>query len=286
VSGYHNQFVTVDNYRIAYRTEGNPTLPPLVMVHGWLSYGGVWDTTAQALRDTHFCIMIDLLGYGYSDKPPAYTKEKRVELYGIPQQARRVLAVADALKLDKFAITGHSMGGQIAVYLAVNAPKRINKVISVSGVVTGNLSAYNRYITRSIIYAALYVPAVWSFARYATPRFAWYREFNQRPLYYEKALQRAFSRNNEFAMLPGIETPAIASLEAIEACPLVDQLGEVRQPTLVVFGKHDGTVPVENAEIMQRNVPNCTLSLLDSCSHVPMEERFDAYIAPIRTFLQ
>src|SRR5688572_33414155 len=107
------------NDKLMYTTVGHPAAPPLLLVHGWLSYRGVWRQTMEAFKDSHYCVAIDLLGFGNSDKPAGGD-------YSIAAQGQRVLQLANALGLDRFALMGHSMGGQIALCVAsMLAPARV-----------------------------------------------------------------------------------------------------------------------------------------------------------------
>ena len=63
------QYMPLDGERIAYIEAGDPTAPPLVMVHGWLSYSGIWRHTFADFQESHYCVALDLLGHGHSDKP-------------------------------------------------------------------------------------------------------------------------------------------------------------------------------------------------------------------------
>ena len=118
--------IQVDRYQLSYTTAGRDNSPPLILIHGWMSHRDVWAGTMKVLKFSHRCIAIDLLGFGDSPKPEDSD-------YSIPAQARRVLELADALELEDFALIGHSMGAQIALYLAAKrAPQRVDKVISVA----------------------------------------------------------------------------------------------------------------------------------------------------------
>jgi len=95
--------ITSDNHKLTYTKVGHSDAPPLLMIHGWLSYRGVWRQTADAFKNSHYCVAIDLLGFGNSDKPADAD-------YSIAAQGQRVLQLADALGFDRFTLMGHSMG--------------------------------------------------------------------------------------------------------------------------------------------------------------------------------
>ena len=57
------QYLTIDGHRLAYLTAGDPSAPPLLLIHGWLLHAGLWRQTIDAFRDTHYCVAVDLLGH-------------------------------------------------------------------------------------------------------------------------------------------------------------------------------------------------------------------------------
>jgi pimeloyl-ACP methyl ester carboxylesterase len=70
------QSIQLDNYKLTYTTAGQPDallllllMMMMMMMHGWLSYRGVWRQTIEALQDDYYCVAVDLLGFGGSDKP-------------------------------------------------------------------------------------------------------------------------------------------------------------------------------------------------------------------------
>ncbi|MBZ0279269.1 MAG: alpha/beta hydrolase [Anaerolineae bacterium] len=271
------QFMTIDGYKIAYLVVGNPTNPPLVLVHGWLSHAGFWKPTLEAFQDTHYCVAVDLLGHGLSDKPHDGD-------YSISAQARRVLAVADGLGVKRFTWIGHSMGGQIGLYTAINHPERLDQLVSVAGVVTGKLSAYVRYVMKPVFWLGSLFPPMWNASRWAT-RWRWYTDLFDRPIIYDVRHNHIDPIDRQMAIQPGVEISMYRDLEAIAACDLTGDLSKIRTPTLVIFGKQDNTVPVEHGYLVKQYVKGSQLVLLDKCGHVPMTEKRLAYLEALKTFL-
>ncbi|MEW6406969.1 MAG: alpha/beta fold hydrolase, partial [Chloroflexota bacterium] len=88
-------FIELDRDCFAYEAAGKPAESPIVFVHGFMSHRGVWARTIDALKDQHYCIAVDLLGFGDSSKP------NRGD-YSIRAQAERVLRIGDRLGLRQF----------------------------------------------------------------------------------------------------------------------------------------------------------------------------------------
>ena len=275
-------YLQIDHQNIAYTQAGSPTNPPLLFLHGIMSHRGVWTRTIEKLQQDFHCIAIDHLGFGDSDKPKDGD-------YSIAKQAERALKVADHFGFDKFIVIGHSMGGQIATYLASNlAPERISKLVSVDGVVTGELSRWVQNFTRKTVNAAHHVPALYSTSLAITKiskAYAWFVFrpwfFNIRRLPYDLwELDRKMAFNIEIAH----STPK--AWDSLNATDLTPSLKNITAPILVIFGEQDGTVPVAQAHVFKKQMPAAQLVLIENCGHFPMYEEFDKYIMPLEKFLK
>jgi len=70
VHSEHSHFVNVDGARVHYQEFGDPSQPPMILIHGYTASLYVWKTSAPMLADAGFhVIAVDLLGFGYSEKP-------------------------------------------------------------------------------------------------------------------------------------------------------------------------------------------------------------------------
>jgi len=96
----------------------------LILVHGLASNAGFWRYVIPELSKEYRVIAIDLPGYGKSQKD-AYP-------YSISFYAEQIKRLADELKLKKFTIAGHSMGGQIGIMFSLKYPDRLEKLVLAS----------------------------------------------------------------------------------------------------------------------------------------------------------
>ena len=104
-----------------YRLSGPDGAPVLVLSHSLGQDQGMWDPQVEAFS-AHFRVLrYDTRGHGASGAPH--------DEYSIEALGRDVLALADALGIDRFAFCGLSMGGMIGLWLAVNAPDRLTHVV-------------------------------------------------------------------------------------------------------------------------------------------------------------
>jgi 2-succinyl-6-hydroxy-2,4-cyclohexadiene-1-carboxylate synthase len=96
---------------------GSPGHPAVLFLHGFMGSSADWPNVVAAIGDRAFCIALDLPGHGASLglSPDAYTVE---------QTAQSVVRTLDELEVERAVIVGYSMGGRLALYLALRYPER------------------------------------------------------------------------------------------------------------------------------------------------------------------
>jgi haloacetate dehalogenase len=125
--------------RMAFRTLGNPSLPPLVLLHGFPQTHAMWARVALALQDRFFMVAPDLRGYGDSAKPadaPEHVQQSKRAM------ANDVIALADHLQLGAFNLCGHDRGGRVAHRLALDHASRVRKLCVID--IAPTLDMYDR----------------------------------------------------------------------------------------------------------------------------------------------
>lgn len=103
-------------------TAGNPSNPPVVLLHGFPESHRTWRAVAPRLAERFYCIMPDQRGFGASDQP------QDVADYRSDLLIADIFALADAFGLDRFALVGHDWGGAIAWPAALARPNRLTKL--------------------------------------------------------------------------------------------------------------------------------------------------------------
>lgn len=106
---------------------GDATLPPLLALHGWLDNAGSFARLAPRLATRYRVIALDLPGHGHSDHLAAGAS------YHYLDYVQAVLAAADALRLDRYSLLGHSLGAGIAALVAAASPERIERLLLIEG---------------------------------------------------------------------------------------------------------------------------------------------------------
>ena len=96
---------------------------PLLLLHGFSGACATWHPVANALADRWRVIMLDSLGHGQSDAPPS------VEAYRMAAVAADILDLLDQLAIRRTHLLGYSMGGRLALYVALRYPERLRSLI-------------------------------------------------------------------------------------------------------------------------------------------------------------
>ena len=103
-----------------YREAGDPTAPPVVLLHALGPDARDWDEVALMLTERYHVLALDQRGHGESARPGIYSFELMRD---------DLKAFADALSLERFTLVGHSMGGTVAFLFAERWPERIERLV-------------------------------------------------------------------------------------------------------------------------------------------------------------
>jgi pimeloyl-ACP methyl ester carboxylesterase len=115
----------IGDLRLAYRADGSPGAPPLVLLHALGENGTDWAEVAADLADTFRVYVPDLRGHGASGWPGTYSLELMRD---------DMSAFLDRLGLDQVTLVGHSLGGLVACLMAEDRPDRVARLVLEEGV--------------------------------------------------------------------------------------------------------------------------------------------------------
>ncbi|MDP3030007.1 MAG: alpha/beta hydrolase [Deltaproteobacteria bacterium] len=230
---------------------------PLILIHGIFSSSFVWHKNIDALAEHFDVIALDLKGYGYSDKPA----DGR---YGREDFRQFVLDFMDAIKVNKAVLVGHSWGGGIAMDLALQHPERVEKLVLINSTGYPPEPSFVEWLLRVPGVGRLILAACdkGTFARilkervFFDPELVTEEEVEgwMRPYYVRGAAQAALElRNYHFDM--------------------AEEIRNISQPTLIIWGKEDKALPAEVAERFRQDIKNSVLQIIPNCGHNPQEEK-------------
>jgi pimeloyl-ACP methyl ester carboxylesterase len=254
--------LTIDGRRVGVVDTGGDA-PPLLFLHG---LGGIWQNwllNIPAFMDSHRCLAVDLPGFGLSEKPDGEIS--------IPGFAHTVDRVCDELGVEEPVVVGNSMGGFVGAELAVSFPTRVSKLVLVAA---AGLST--EYLTREPLLAGARAFMV------LTARTG----LRGSPVVKRRRLRRLalapIVRYPEKLSVPlatelvgGANAPGfIDSFEALMTYSFRDRLERIEVPVLIVWGRNDMLVPVDDAEMFEHLIgDNAHSVIFEDTGHLPMLER-------------
>lgn len=259
--------VVVRGLRLRVREAGAG--PAMVLVHGLGADRRIWEGTMAAFAGRHRVVALDLPGHGESDKPDAdYTPDYFADV---------VRGMARALGIDEAVLVGTSLGGRIALEIAATYPDWAHTVV---------LSA-----PAPIMGGAWTPPVGWALANLTSPLLLrWLLPRGIERGFFDPECAGARLRRSFVAeQLARKDFPDFARAVARAVAGIVSgappDVARVRQPMLLLWGRHDRIVEPSGATALLAELPSARLRLLDRCGHMPMLEQPDAFHAALDEFL-
>jgi 3-oxoadipate enol-lactonase len=248
---------------IHYEVEGSADKPVLMLCNSLGTTLHMWDGQMPALTQHFRVVRYDRRGHGKSGVPSgAYT----MEMLG-----KDALAVLDAAGVRKTNWCGLSMGGMVGMWMAANAPQRVNRLI------LSNTSAYfeNKQIWNDRI-AVVKEKGLQAIVQGTLER--WFtKDFRDREPHKVKSIADMFLATQ----LEGY----IGCGEAVRDMDHRELLPRIKAPTLVIAGTQDAGTTPEMAEYVKSRIPGANLTLLDA-AHIANVERAGEYSDAMLGFLR
>jgi proline iminopeptidase len=264
----------------------DPTVPPLLILHGGPGldhheFGDYLDPLGERFR----LVFVDQRAQGRS------ARDCDTHGWTLHQMARDVSAIAAELGVERYAVLGHSYGAFVALQHAVDGPGAAVATIISSGLPS------SRWLTEVAANLATFEPVELR-ARVAA---SWERETSvateaefaelmadQLPFHFRDPLDPRIEQYR--ASLAGTRyAPAVLrhfSGEGYGGIEVQDRLRHVRQPVLVLAGRHDRICPVAAAEAMAASLPNAELVVFENSAHTAFVEEQDRYLSVVGDFLE
>jgi 2-hydroxymuconate-semialdehyde hydrolase len=252
-----------------YHDQGSGS--PVLLIHG--SGAGVtawanWRGLIPVLRSSHRVIAPDVVGFGYTDAPRDFQYNPRTwtgHLFGL----------LDALGIPRVSVIGNSLGGALALKMAIDRPERVDRIVTMGSAgipfpITDGLEAVWGYEPsldgmRRLLDFFLYDASV------AGPDLAELRyRATLRP-----GAQEAFA-----SMFPAPRQKMLDTLTLSE-----DALRALPHRALLVHGREDQVVPVLTSERLSQLIPNSDLHVFGKCGHWSQIEKADEFAELVQNFL-
>jgi len=244
--------ITVSQKELYFAQAGQGQ-PALLFVHGAGGDHTIWGEQLRELAKDFSVIALDLNGHGRS---PAREGD------GLQTYVEDVLAVLNAFA-QPTVLVGHSMGGAIALSVALQPPKNL---VGLGLVGTGaRLKVHPQILElcQTDFEKAVELVISWAFAEQTDPALK------------DKAREQ-MRRNGQAALY-----------RDFLSCSTFDEmhrLSEISVPTIVICGREDKLTPVKYSEYLQQNIPNAQLQIIERAGHMVMVEQPEAVTRVLKEF--
>jgi len=257
-------FLDAGGVRTRFMQSGDPSKPLVLALHGVGGHAEAYSRNFGAHGEHFWFVAIDMLGHGWTDQPPIN--------YQVSDYAAHVLAVLKALGRDSAMITGESLGGWVATYLAVHHPETVEKlVLNTAGGWTAHPEVMERL--KRLSNEAASDPS-WERIRTRLEFLMCDKSMvsddlieTRRAIYaqpgFSDTMQRIMCLQDMEVRRPNMIAEA--------------QYRSITAPTLVVWTSHDPTAtPAEGKQIADM-IPDAQYVVMNECGHWPQFEDADEF---------
>jgi pimeloyl-ACP methyl ester carboxylesterase len=256
-----SQFLSVSGMQVHVRDEGpKGDSLPIILVHGTSASLHTWDGWTDVLSKHHRVIRFDMQGFGLTGPHPQAK-------YRIEDYADTLIKLMDAMGIDTAIVAGNSLGGYVAWSTAVLYPERVAKLVLVdssgypfeSESVPIAFRIYNSPILKSLFAGIMPRSLVRSSLEnvYGNP---------------DKVSEELVDRYFELTTREGNRGALAKRFVETKAGELANRVGELIQPTLIIWGEQDRLIPISVGQRFHREIPNSKFITFSDLGHVPHEE--------------
>ncbi len=249
-----SRYATVDGVKLHYVCEGQG--PDLLLMHGMAANIYCWRKLIPLLSQ-HFKVWaVDLRGYGLSDKPLN-------EPYDLKTQAKFMLKFIHQEIGEKCVLVGSSMGGAICLEAALSEPQTVSALGLLSPAYDSSIVVYDPRVFRKFLKLSIGLANPWMASRM---------------MKYIYGPKTKYTRENILNYLrPYLKnTKSIYALVDSMACltdkTLKDRIGEIKIPTVILWGVNDYVVSFSLSKYIQKTISHSQLFVHDSAGHHIQEE--------------
>jgi len=254
---------------------GPADAPPVVLLHGITGHARVWDHLAERLAPRHRVLVLDQRGHGDSDPAPD-------DDYRVGTMADDVAAFVGSLRLDRFALLGHSMGGRIAIKYAADHAARLERLVIVDIGPDINLAGLQRVRDMMANAPERIESEEWAveYIRRANPL----QDVDMLRERVRHGLRRAPDGELTWKYAKGLRDMMREGRR--DAVDLWEPLPRIPCPTLIVRGAESDILSAEVAKQMAERLPDGRVVEIAGAGHTVPADRPEEFVRQIRAFLE
>ncbi len=254
--------IEVDGYNISYKITGPEDAETVILLQGWGTDLGVYDSVANAINEKYRFVQFDLPGFGASDEPR--------EAWNVDAYADFFCKFMQALDIKKATLIGHSYGGRIIIKLASreSIPFEIKNIVLIdSAGIMPKRSLKQRYKIRKYKIIKKIVNVKIIYALFPELIDDW------------KSSQGSADYRNASPMMRQCMVMAVNE-------DLTELLPKIKQDALLIWGDKDTATPISDGKLMEERIPNSGLCVLEGCGHFSFLEKPGQFKSIMRSFFQ
>jgi len=256
-----DKYIMIDEVNYHYR-EYPGTGRDIFLLHGFASSTYTWEKVIPYLtRQGYHVWALDMKGAGWSDKP----KDAKYDAFTLMQEVNRWL---DVMGLKNVVFAGNSLGGAIAILMALEHPDKTGDIILIDS------AGYP--IKKPFIIRMAKMPLAGEITRLFFGR--WVIRWNLKEVYFnddlipEETIDAYYNRMRTENVLDA-KVALARSLDFDAFAPYIKRIPGIKNRTLIIWGENDEWIPVESGHKFKKDLPNSRLVILPECGHIPQEEK-------------
>ena len=257
-------FFTSHGVRLAYQVDGPDDAPTLIMVNSLGTNMHMWDAQIAQLSQTLRIIRYDSRGHGASDVPAGD--------YTLEQLGLDLLALLDMLQIEQTHICGLSLGGIVALWVAVNHPHRVARTIFAN--TAARIGTTESWDTRI---AAVKTGGMMSIRNAVVARFL-SKNFREHHPDTTQQISNMVETTNPIGYS--------GSCAALRDADLRTVVSQIRAPSLIIAGALDESTPPSQARELHAVIPGSQLIVFDEVAHLSNIERPKEFSESVLNFLR
>ena len=258
--------IEVDGYNICYKISGPSETPDsdntVVMLQGWGTDLGVYDSVANAINDKYRFVQLDLPGFGGSDEPK--------EPWNVDKYADFFCKFMEALGIKRATLIGHSYGGRIIIKLAAreSIPFEIKNIVLIdSAGIMPKRSFKQKLKIKEYKILKKIVSVKLIYALFPELIDDW------------RSRQGSADYRNASPMMRQCMVMAVNE-------DLTDLLSCIKQDTLLIWGDKDTATPIGDGKLMEEKIKSSGLCVLEGCGHFSFLEKPVQFKSIMRSYME
>jgi pimeloyl-ACP methyl ester carboxylesterase len=255
------EFLDLSGARLYYYAAGTRGAGvPVVFLHGFPTSGHLWSDVVPLMPPGHRLVVVDLLGYGRSDRPDSRAVDLR-------SHAERVVELFDELRIQRACVVGHGIGGGIAQSIAVRHPQRVSHLCLIDSVAFDRWPTLRARMARASLVVTQFLPpgVLLGIVRSYLER--GYGDAHRAAHSIEQYLRPFLTFEGRDALVAHIR-----ALTNRETKKLGRQLKKISVPTAILWGEFDPVLPLSIGRELQASISGASLEVLPDRRHFTPEE--------------